>query len=259
VRYKIIDPSYALRCLEAHVGEDDADVDAYVSEVGDGEPLDEEKIRQAYDKLIALMKTVAPNDHVNLPKNKGGEYEAPACVALHETLPLPRHVAADHRFWLWLSFGWSNGDFAKLIDWRFQGKPDEKNYGVTSAASFREGLLARLWWRAEIGCQPDAKDRYAIARQGDQDIWRSHILRQRYGRNRTFARSFISTLYPAGKRTLSVQEERELAKLTRARNAATAFELLDDTTRVAVMGELVADAKTKAAQDTDAKKAKAAA
>ncbi|MGE0294817.1 MAG: DUF6339 family protein [Hyphomonadaceae bacterium] len=249
MRYKVIDPSYASRCLESHFAPGETDVDGYVSEIGDGPLLDEDMVRDAYEKLVVLMKKVAPSEHTNLPKNKGGEFEALACVAFHETLKLPRYVAADHRFWLWLTFAWSGGDFAKLVDWRFQGKPDQKNYGVTSAASFREGFLARLWWRAEIGCQPGAKDPYAIARQGDQDIWRSHILRQRYGRNRSFARSFISTLYPKGKRTLSIREERELAKLTRARNAATAFELLDDNTRDAVLSELIGDAKGKAASE----------
>jgi hypothetical protein len=233
VRYKIIDPSYGLRCLEAHASKGDPDTDGYITEIGDGELFNEDVFQKAFDELSKLGVKVAPNE-TYLPKNKGGAFEGPGCVAFHKALALPRNIAADHRFWLWLTFGWNGGAFAKLVDWRFQGTPDEKNYGVTSSGAFREGFLARLWWRAEIGFQPGTANSYAIALQGDQDIWRSHILRQRYGRNRAFARTFISTLYPAGKRTLSIDEERELAKMTRARNAATAFELLDYKTRAAV-------------------------
>lgn len=73
--------------------------------------------------------------------------------------------------------------------------PNVKNFGIGSRI---ECFPYRAWLRADIGYDPAAKpsDRYRLALRGDQDLWRSHLIRVRYAFHRDLAHSLIEFQYP---------------------------------------------------------------
>jgi hypothetical protein len=219
-------------------------VEELVSIRGVGDQLEFPSVSVAAEELWALAKSYkTTNGHLAKKDQRGGEFEAKACEVLHRRLPLPRRVAGDRDFWSWLTFAAEDGRFASLVDWRFGLEAHPANYGVTTPGSFREGLFARLWWRADIGFVHDETDPYQLARYGDQDIWRSHIFRTRYGRNREFARSFLTTIYNGAERKQPLAVEREMAKLARARHAGTALEVLDAPQKDSLLSGILAEAQ----------------
>jgi hypothetical protein len=77
---------------------------------------------------------------------------------------------------------------------------------------------------------PAGPDPYDLAKRGDVDIWRSHIIRPEYARCPVVRRELIRFQYPdaTGKRTLKNVHLRELVKLIRIGEASIAYELLDE-------------------------------
>jgi hypothetical protein len=163
---------------------------------------------------------------------KGGLFEAPASEIVHSVLGLTPQAASSREFWLWLTFAGSGGALASMVDWRFGSKEsiDPVNYGITTRASVWEGLFARLWWRGHVGFDESAEDKYDLAKRGDVDLWRSHIIRQDYGRCRNLARALVRYQYAQSDpsiRTLTNKQLRELAKSLRIVDASVSFESLD--------------------------------
>ena len=80
------------------------------------------------------------------------------------------------------------------------------------------------------------------ARTGDQDLWRSHILRQDYANARVVARALLRL--QAGQlaaKKLSVDAVRELAKRLRRLHANVVFEFLDAPQAEGLVLELSSD------------------
>jgi hypothetical protein len=130
-----------------------------------------------------------------------------------------------------LNFVAADGGYADLVQWRFgtQESIDPVNFGIARRSGMWEGLFARLWLRGNIGFDAASSDPYRIARKGDIDIWRSHIIRTEYGRCKPVAHALVNYQYPddtSGK-PLSVKELRELAKKLRIADASISYELLD--------------------------------
>ena len=70
-----------------------------------------------------------------------------------------------------------------------------------------------------------------MARIGDIDFWRSHIIRQDYARSRKLTKALIEYQYGninGNKPRLKTKEIREFVKLIRLRNANIAFELMTE-------------------------------
>jgi hypothetical protein len=244
MKYPVLPYAHALKSIELHQQGQGAAIEEFVASKGAGLSFETDAIEALSANLWALTKKYdTPTGHLARKDQRGGEFEARACEVAHQTLSLPRAVACDGEFWLWLTLVAQDGTFARLVDWRFGPVKHVANYGATTPGSFREGLMARLWWRGEIGHRAeDVGDPYALARTGDQDIWRSHIFRTRYGRNRDLAREFLMTIYDGAKRRQSGAVERKFAKLTRARHASTAIEVLDASAKRRLLGDLAQDA-----------------
>ena len=56
------------------------------------------------------------------------------------------------------------------------------NWGITSPGSIIEVYFYRAWLRGQKMYDPSDADPYKYARLGASDVWRSHILRQDFGR-----------------------------------------------------------------------------
>jgi hypothetical protein len=158
------------------------------------------------------------------------EFEGPASRMVHEGLGIGADAAGSREFWLWLTFVAGDGMFADLVKWRFgtQKSIDLVNYGIGRRSEMWEGLFARLWWRGNTGYAADAPEPYEIAARGDADLWRSHIIRQEYGRCRPVARALVEYQYPTpqSKARLEIVQLRALAKRLRIVEASVGYELL---------------------------------
>ena len=155
---------------------------------------------------------------------KGGPFEAAAAPAIHVLLPAEHPALADPEFWVWLTVT----HCTDIVDWRYPGKRNLKNFGVGGAG---ENFLYRLWLRAEIARSPGSADEYELPRVGDIDFWRSHIFRQGYGEVRTFARALVEFQFPAEsgrKPRLKIDEIRALAKQLKRARTNLMFELMSE-------------------------------
>jgi hypothetical protein len=120
-----------------------------------------------------------------------GEFEREACVVIHRALNgLPEEILQDSSFWTWISVI----RMADIIESSF-GSPgklaDSRNYGVPSK---KENMISRLFLRGDIGYDSQSAEPYRIARVGDQDLWRSHITRQRYASCRAISKAFVRVM-----------------------------------------------------------------
>ena len=58
--------------------------------------------------------------------------------------------------------------------------------------------------------EPDASDPYQYVKKGATDMWRSHILRQEFGRDKEFVKAFLDTVYDEqGKTVVGTSELRK--------------------------------------------------
>lgn len=179
---------------------------------------------------------------------EGGRFESEACEVVHKTLgELDRRALADHDFWTYLAV-----DLADIVEWRFgsNGKATQlRNYGIGARS---ENLLFRLWLRADLGRVPGS-DPYDLARLGDQDLWRSHVLRQSFTNARSVARSLLKLQAgklvvgaKAAKRLIGGEDPagvRMLAKRLKRVRANVIFEYLTPKQADALVYELSRDLK----------------
>lgn len=241
MKFPILSIDGARDCLDKKRRDVSWSATPYVKYIGNGEELDQVGI----SKLLTKLKELRSRLPDPLPKIRGKDFEAPACALVHENLNLNSVAASSREFWLWLTFGAAGGEFADIVDWRFSAgsRIDDVNYGITTRAGTWEGLFARLWWRGSIGYDPDSENPYEIAKRGDIDIWRSHIIRQEYGRCANVARALVKYQYPSSDddtATLKIAELRELAKRLRIIDASMSYEMLDESQINALIGESVA-------------------
>lgn len=166
-------------------------------------------------------------DTLTIRDPAGGRFEARACAEVHRVLPFDPEVLGDYEWWTYLAVF----HFRDLVDWRHGGGPGRtklENYGIGKKG---ENFLYRMWLRADVGYNSKRSDPYDLVRRGDQDFWRSHVLRQRYGMCRQLVKAFILYQYPdrcPATATLRTEEVRELAKRLRRLHANVFFEYLDD-------------------------------
>lgn len=197
-----------------------ADVDAF-----DVERVDD--MSRALQELRRAMGEPGEGD-----RRYFARFEGRAAAIVHETLELPAFVAVDHEFWIWLSLG-SGFDYpGALVTWR-HGRGEapydarDVNYGLTT--NLEGGFYSRAWLRANVAYDKGGDDPYALAERGDQDLWRSHILRTEYGQIPNVARALLLFQYPdddPDRPRVSTKLIREMAKELRRRQATSAYELL---------------------------------
>lgn len=225
MRYPIISSSDANTHLSARRAGSAADSEHVVKYRGEGEELNQDFIPNLRKKLMVIR-----NKYPNGAKSptEGNGFEGEAARAIHEAVPDDAQVLADPDFWIWLAVA----HFSDTVEWRYgnaTGGVTVANYGVGAR---NENLLFRLWLRAELVLDEEAKDRYHLCGLGQIDFYRSHLFRQGYANARTFARALLRYQYsekdPASPR-LKVGDIRELVKRLRRLRANLFLEILDET------------------------------
>lgn len=183
-RYPVVYQDDARHFLTARDAGEQVFVDDLRRWAGSGEEFSAAPVNKLRDELTKLRKKYPARLRSRDPE--GGRFEGEACVIVHKTLgDMDRRALADHDFWTYLAV-----ELADIVEWRFgsDGKATQlRNYGIGARS---ENLLFRLWLRADMG-RVSGSDPYDLARLGDQDLWRSHVLRQNFANARCVARSLL--------------------------------------------------------------------
>ncbi|MFC0135744.1 hypothetical protein CR105_00290 [Massilia eurypsychrophila] len=247
-QFPIIHADDALRYLKARQLENDSvTLDDIRRTAGTGDAMSNAPLQDLRTKLLLLKKKFP--EKLTKRDPQGGRFESEACGIVHAGLAnVDRRVRADHDFWTWLAVDL----LADIVEWRFgtAGRPAQNaNYGIGTRA---ENMFFRLWLRADLGKTPGTEP-YALAKMGDQDLWRSHLLRQGYANARSIVRALLKL--QAGKLTtqnktakkLAGGEDpngvRMLAKRLRRMRANVVFEYLSTEQADALVYELSLDLK----------------
>lgn len=202
---------------------------------GQGADYQEHEVDVLKNRLLELKKEYPAELGKSDPL--GGRFESEACELVHRWLPVSNHAIADAGFWIWLAVV----KFPDLVEWRHGGAgrfAELANYGIGNRS---ENLIFRLWLRAEIVYDPAAEDPYHLSRLGDQDLWRSHIIRQGYSSVREIAKCLISYQYDGGEPRLSIGGIRELAKRVRRLRANVMMEFLTQPQIMQLLEDLAKD------------------
>jgi len=205
---------------------------------GDPPDFDDSGISEIIDAFDAVRDEFG----AELGRREGAAFESRLVEPVHRNIRLSDEAASDPGFWRWLAVR----HFFQLT--RYRHPP---NTGGLSLANFgvyaiTECLIWRLWYRADLVFDVEhSTDPYWLARLGDQEIWRSHLLRIRYGACRHLARELIRFQYPDptnGLPRLKTADKNDgirlLAKKLRRRQTAVVYEALGSTDVEKLLGEL---------------------
>ena len=141
----------------------------------------------------------------------GGEVDSQITEIVHSKLSVIADVSqlSHIGFWRWLSNVASDGFFSEFIMWRLNSKKSI-NWGVTSQNRIVEVYFYRAWLRGHKMYDPTESDPYKYSKIGSSDVWRSHILRQDFGKDREFVKAFLDSVYSSkGKTVIQTKELRE--------------------------------------------------
>ena len=126
----------------------------------------------------------------------GGEIDSIIVEPVHKNLVDVASVSnlSNIGFWRWLSNVSCDGFFWKFIMWRYNSL-QQINWGITEPSSLIEVYFYRAWLRGHKMIDTSLEDPYWYAKKGSSDIWRSHILRQEFGKDREFVKALLDTIY----------------------------------------------------------------
>ena len=136
------------------------------------------------------------NHYVDVSKANGGAIDAAIVEPIHRTLfPLATAFQLSQLgFWRWLSNVAYSGRFWNFINWRLDST-NQVNWGVTSQAKIVEVYFYRAWIRGHKMHESGRDDPYYYAKKGASDVWRSHILRTDFGRDKEAVKAFLDIVY----------------------------------------------------------------
>lgn len=246
-QYPVIYPEDALRYLKSRQQDGGVMLEDICRTAGSGEDISRGGLEDLRANLLRLKKKFAAKLRAKDPQ--GGKFESEACAIVHAcVVDVDRRALADHDFWTWLAVDY----LADILEWRFgtDGRPAQPaNYGIGTRT---ENMFFRLWLRADLG-RADGSDPYELAKFGDQDLWRSHLLRQGYANARSIVRALLKLQAgklmhgnkPAKKVAGGDEPEgvRMLAKRLRRMRANVVFEYLTPVQADALVFELSLDLK----------------
>jgi hypothetical protein len=143
--------------------------------------------------LSTLIETLEEAIHV-LPFSSPTEFEAWVGSTLHEHLRTEIDAVRDRNFWLWLSLG----PLREVVVYRTTFTSAVFSETLVGLGPLKEGFLCRAYLRAELVYDPNAPigRQYRHAFVGDQDFWRSHVMRPGYAIRRDQLLKFIEFQYP---------------------------------------------------------------
>lgn len=240
MRYPIIMTGDAARYLIAKRGSAPMDVDSIIQMRGSGEHLDQwfiQPLRTGLERQCAKL----PQGLKSKIDPAANTFEAKASRLVHAAIPAHAEMLADPDFWVWLAVV----HFPEVVEWRYRyaNRKSETfaqlaNYGVGSRS---DNLMYRLWLRAELVLDAQAKDRYHLADTGQIDFYRSHLFRQGYANARNFSRALLKYQYPnadLAEPRLKTLVIRELVKRLRRMRSNLFLEILaEDDCRAVIEAE----------------------
>lgn len=200
------------------------DVDSLVRIKGTGSDIDQAFVVRVREALGALRSSWPEGFKNDRERNV---FEGKAARLVHSIVPAEAELLCDAELWIWLAVV----HFPDLVEWRYgnpEGGTNLANYGIGSRS---ENLLYRLWLRAELVLDDDARDRYHLVDAGQIDFYRSHLFRQGYANARNFARALLRFQYPNADLTvpkLKIVEIRELVKRLRRLRSNLFLEILPE-------------------------------
>jgi hypothetical protein len=163
---------------------------------------------RSFDQLKADVKAIQSAFQFPLTQGRASDFEGQIGVLLHETI-VESAAVSDPDFWRWIVFRpllEATLDRHPLDLDKYQPDPtvEELEDGIKNIPAFfgfgslLDNFAYRAWLRAEIGHRPntDPQQRYELALRGDQDLWRSHLIRVRYSFHREMAHALIEFQYP---------------------------------------------------------------
>jgi len=244
MKYPTMSAADAAKYIELVRNGENPSPSTYSKLVGQSPRISEDVIKEAVEKVREIQKKYP--DQLRPRDPKGGEFETEAGEVFRKSLDLPPEVSGDRNFWRYVAVV----HMFEIVTWRHP--PDKGDF--TALANFGigtpwENLAARMWYRFEVARNPGADDPYELCRLGDQDLWRSHILRIRLGASRHIVRTFLDYQYPkAAERKPRLQMSskkdvgiRSFIKRLQRFHATTAFEVLTEDDALAIMNDLGKD------------------
>lgn len=147
-------------------------------------------IAEAIEDLVSASTT----DRLKKGDSRLASFEADLGICLHEYIPWGDQTG-DSSFWRWIALVPARA--AVLYRHQYSMPPQKDNYGI---GPLKENLAFRSWLRADIAFDPTAQrfssDRYEWAKVGDQDLWRSLLIRTRYTYARELAKALLEFQHP---------------------------------------------------------------
>lgn len=155
---------------------------------GAGEPNE-------YDEVKKIVDGIRDEFESPLTDGDAARFEGRVGVALHENI-VDQAAVVDPDFWRWVALDLLREATLDRHYEKHDKMPNERNFGIGSRV---ECFPYRAWLRADIGYDPAASpaQRYRLALRGDQDLWRSHLIRVRHAYHRDMAHSLIEFQYPS--------------------------------------------------------------
>jgi hypothetical protein len=184
-----------------------------------------------HESLYELNDHVVQWEYVNPEVAKGGKFDAYLAKEFYSGAKnhITYAMARDPDFWRWITWC-ENGIGAKIIENR-HGRKQKSNFGI-ARGSLVEFYLARIYLQAysvrDRSNQVDLK----LVSYPDTDLWRSHVLRPRFGKSQEFARAFVELVMkqklPSGdtKNPDVIAGYRDLASELTARRSSQIYELM---------------------------------
>ena len=241
MRYPIITPVDATRYLNAKREGNAPEVESIIQHRGEGKELDQWFIKPLRDSLERQCAKL-PKGLSSKTDPAANTFEAKASRIVHTAIPSEPEMLIDPDFWTWLAVV----HFPEVVEWRYryQNRKSDTfaqldNYGIGSRS---DNFIYRLWLRAELVLDAEAKDRYHLAEAGQIDFYRSHLFRQGYANARNFSRALLRYQYPNVKDLaeprLKTIEIRELVKRLRRMRSNLFLEILaEDDCRSVIEAE----------------------
>ena len=195
MRVPSISNDLAIRVWNTHAAGSIPDLSGeHYDYIGDGD--DEALTELELSDLVDDLEQIKIDYEGKVSKSTAGAIDSAIVEPVHSAL---RDIATPFQlsqlgFWRWLSNIASEGAFWRFIMWRLNTN-HQINWGITSPAQIIEVYFYRAWLRGHKMLDESLPDPYAYAKKGSSDFWRSHVLRQDFGRDREFVKAFLDTVY----------------------------------------------------------------
>lgn len=123
------------------------------------------------------------------------EYEV-GKIIFNELKNVSHNILTDGNYWRWFTIAHTEMlELAVLRHGKNLDTVNEVQMVNLGIGNIREGFYSRAWMRIYLSYDENMKDPFSLACRGDQDFWRSHILRQSYAKSPAMVRALIRFQY----------------------------------------------------------------